>query len=89
MTSRAMHLIPRHQEEFDGLKRTAREPGKVVDGVEVIGRLSINSLGYAGHMLVKSIEELEALKEYPGGMTEILRHTGAKPVADITASAQL
>jgi ATP adenylyltransferase len=81
MTSRAIHLIPRQEEEFTGLKSTT---DKSEEGVNVVGNLSINSLGYAGHLLVKSQEELEALKRYPGGMTEVLRQTGVAHVEDVT-----
>ncbi|CBQ73725.1 related to APA2-ATP adenylyltransferase II [Sporisorium reilianum SRZ2] len=81
LTKRAMHLIPRSQEEF------TRLPGKGDDGK--VGNLSINALGYAGFMLTRSIEEQHALKEVEGGVEEVLRHTGVAPVEDVTVQAGL
>lgn len=88
MTSRAMHLIPRRQEEFDGLRERVSEEGKEhkEDGVDLVGSLSINSLGYAGHLLVKSLKELEYLQTHPGGVIDILRKTGTPPVEDVTTA---
>ncbi|UZJ52128.1 hypothetical protein CBS101457_001448 [Exobasidium rhododendri] len=83
MTTRAIHLIPRQEENFDGLKGLV----KGEDGVDSMGVLSINALGYAGHLLVKSQGESEALHSYPGGFAEILRYTGVAPVEDVTTSA--
>lgn len=88
LTKKAMHLIPRLKEDFDGLKEYSKDSNIVEDGIELIGKLSINSLGFAGHLLVKSNQELEALQKVSGGMTEVLRHTGAEPVADVTAPHQ-
>lgn len=75
ITKRAMHLIPRSQEEYTQLPKD--QEGKV-------GNLSINSLGYAGFMLTRSLEEQEALKGVEGGVEEVLRVTGIGPVADVT-----
>lgn len=81
ITKRAMHLIPRSQEEYSGLQGK-REDGKV-------GNLSINSLGYAGFMLTRSVEEQQALKDVQGGVEEVLRVTGVPPVEDVTVQAGL
>ncbi|SOV07404.1 related to APA2 - ATP adenylyltransferase II [Ustilago sp. UG-2017a] len=77
ITKRAMHLIPRSKEEFEGLPGKEGSEGKV-------GNLSINSLAYAGFMLTRSIEEQEALKGVQGGVEEVLRCTGVGPVEDVT-----
>lgn len=92
LTTRAMHLIPRRKEEFDGLKKdNASSGGEAATEnkgeVEEVGSLSVNSLGYAGHMLVKSDRELEALQSYPGGVEAVLASTGVPPVADVTTAA--
>ena len=86
MTTRALHLIPRNKEDFEGLREGGAQADKVDDGVQLMGNVSINSLGYAGHLLVKSQEELYALQRYPGGMVEVLRQTGVAPVDDVTAA---
>lgn len=78
ITKRAMHLIPRSEEEFTDLPKN-----------EKVGSLSINSLGYAGFMLTRSVEEQEALKGVQGGVEEVLRTTGVAPVEDVTVSAGL
>ncbi|PWN88146.1 hypothetical protein FA10DRAFT_268365 [Acaromyces ingoldii] len=83
LTTRAMHLVPRQKEEFDGLK----EPKAGHDDDEAVGSLSINSLGYAGHLLVKSDRELAALQAYPGGVEAVLASTGVPPVADVTTAS--
>lgn len=80
ITTRAMHLIPRKQEEFTGLRNERESMNEKDDDIELIGHLSINSLGYAGHLLVKSEDELDALLQYPGGMAAVLSETGFKPV---------
>ncbi|SPO26521.1 related to APA2 - ATP adenylyltransferase II [Ustilago trichophora] len=82
ITKRAMHLIPRSREEYTDL------PGKG-DAEGKIGNLSINSLGYAGFMLSRSIEEQEALKSVQGGVEEVLKVTGVAPVEDVTVQAGL
>lgn len=88
MTTSSMHLIPRQQEDFDGLVRLVEQQGAThqEDGVDLVGTLSVNSLGYAGHLLVKSEKELEYLRDYPGGVAEILKQTGVPPVPDFTSS---
>lgn len=88
MTKRAMHLIPRLKENFEGLQDYSNDLKQIEDGIELIGKLSINSLGFAGHLLVKSSQELKALQKVHDGMTEVLRHTGAEPVAFVTAPHQ-
>lgn len=82
ITKRAMHLIPRSKEEFEELPGKGDSEGKV-------GNLSINSLGYAGFMLTRSIEEQEALKGVEGGVEQVLRVTGVGPVADVTVQGGL
>lgn len=82
ITKRAMHLVPRSKEEYEDL------PGKEGDGGKV-GNLSINSLGYAGFMLSRSLEEQSALKGVKGGVEEVLRVTGVEPVEDVTVEAGL
>lgn len=88
MTTRAMHLIPRKKEEFDGLRDRVNQEGKEhkEDGVDLVGSLSVNSLGYAGHLLVKSLKELEYLQTHPGGVIDVLRQTGTPPVEDVTTA---
>ncbi|MCO5599886.1 hypothetical protein L7F22_053993 [Adiantum nelumboides] len=88
MTTRAMHLIPRKKEEFDGLRERVNQEGKEhkEDGVDLVGSLSVNSLGYAGHLLVKSLKELEYLQTHPGGVIDVLRQTGTPPVEDVTTA---
>ena len=54
-----------------------------------VGNLSINSLGYAGFMLTRSVEEQEALKAVEGGVEEVLRVAGVPPVEDVTVQAGL
>lgn len=63
-----MHLIPRRQEESSVLSQTGET-------------LSINALGFAGLFLVKSEEELEAVKAE--GIGKILRSVGLESVHDI------
>ncbi len=82
ITKRAMHLVPRSKEEYED------QPGKEGDGGKV-GNLSINSLGYAGFMLSRSLEEQAALKGVRGGVEEVLRVTGVEPVEDVTVEAGL
>ncbi|KAH8107239.1 ATP adenylyltransferase-domain-containing protein [Cristinia sonorae] len=67
LTLEHIHLIPR-REEWYVLKETQE-------------KLSVNSLGYAGMLLVKSDSELEAVcKE---GVSNILRGTGVGSVHDL------
>lgn len=62
-----MHLIPRRQEAY-----TLGETGE---------RVSVNALGFAGLLLVKSEEELEAVKKE--GVGKILRGVGLESVHDL------
>jgi len=62
-----MHLIPRRRETYT-LKTTGEE-------------LSINSLGFAGMLLVKSDEELEAVKSER--VADILRGVGLESVHEL------
>ncbi|SNX84907.1 related to APA2 - ATP adenylyltransferase II [Melanopsichium pennsylvanicum] len=83
ITKRAMHLIPRSQEEYTELPGKSTSQGK-------IGNLSINSLGYAGFMLTRSLEEQDALKSISvGGVEEVLKLTGVPPVQDVTVQTGL
>jgi len=65
-----MYLIPRRQEEH-----ILSETGD---------RLSINALGFAGMLLVKSEKELDAVKKE--GIGRILRDVGLKSVIDAQIS---
>jgi len=67
MTLEHMHIIPRKHETH-----TLRETGE---------KLSVNALGFAGMLLVKSEEELEAVKKE--GWSSILKGVGVKSVHDI------
>ena len=67
MTLEHMHIIPRKQETY-----TLRETGE---------KLGVNALGFAGMLLVKSEEELEAVKKE--GWGPILKGVGLKSVHDI------
>ncbi|KAJ8077213.1 bifunctional AP-4-A phosphorylase/ADP sulfurylase [Marasmius tenuissimus] len=66
LTLNHIHVIPRCTDEY-----TLSSTG---------GTLNINSLGYAGMLLVKSEEELEAVKQE--GISKILRATGLENVHD-------
>ncbi|PWZ00229.1 hypothetical protein BCV70DRAFT_200381 [Testicularia cyperi] len=80
LSKRALHVIPRSQEEFEGLPHD--QAGKV-------GNLSINSLGYAGFMLTRSLEEQSELAKLEGGVEKVLATTGVAPVEDVTIQAGL
>lgn len=67
MTLEHMHIIPRKLENH-----ILHETGD---------KLSVNALGYAGMLLVKSGEELEAVKKE--GVGAILRSVGLESVHDI------
>jgi len=67
MTLEHMHVIPRKRETH-----TLRETGE---------KLSVNALGFAGMLLVKSEVELEAVKKE--GWGPILEGVGVKSVHDI------
>jgi ATP adenylyltransferase len=62
-----MHIIPRKHETH-----TLRETGE---------KLSVNSLGFAGMLLVKNEEQLEAVRKE--GWGSILKGVGVKSVHDI------
>ena len=66
MTLEHLHLIPRRQEEH------------IL--VETGEKLSVNSLGFAGMLLVKSERELEAVTKE--GVSAILMDVGMKSVLD-------
>lgn len=80
LTKRALHLIPRVMEEFP-LNESAGG-----DNAEV-GPLSLNALCFAGHLVTKSNEEIDAIKAYPGGIRAILAQVGVKPVSDFTVAS--
>ncbi|KXN91000.1 5',5'''-P-1,P-4-tetraphosphate phosphorylase 2 [Leucoagaricus sp. SymC.cos] len=67
ITLEHMHLIPRRHETF-----TLPETGDVI---------SVNSLGYAGMLLVKTDEELERVKSH--GIGKILQGVGLQSVHDV------
>ncbi|RDB24926.1 Diadenosine 5',5'''-P1,P4-tetraphosphate phosphorylase 2 [Hypsizygus marmoreus] len=67
ITLEHMHLIPRRRESY-----TIQQTGEA---------LSVNALGFAGMVLVKSDEELEAVKKE--GLGKILRSVGLESVHDI------
>lgn len=67
ITLEHMHLIPRKKESYI-LETTGEE-------------LSVNSLGYAGMLLVKSDKEMEAVKSE--GVGKILRGVGLESVHDL------
>ena len=67
LTLEHLHLIPR-KEEWHILKETQE-------------KLSVNSLGFAGMLLVKSEKELEAVTKE--GVGEILRGTGVGSIHEL------
>jgi len=67
MTLEHMHLIPRRRDTY-----TIESTGH---------RVSVNSLGFAGHILVRSEEELEAVKGE--GVGNILRGVALESVHDL------
>lgn len=67
LTLEHLHLIPRRHETY-----TLQETGE---------SLSVNSLGFAGMLLVKSEEELEAVKKESVG--KILRGVGLQNVHEL------
>lgn len=67
LTLEHLHLIPRRHE-----MHTLRETGD---------SLSVNALGFAGLLLVKSDEELQAVQNE--GVRDILKTVGLKSVHDI------
>jgi len=67
ITLEHIHLIPRRYENF-----VIPESGDAI---------SVNALGFAGMLLVKTDEELECVKRY--GIGIILREVGLKSVHEI------
>lgn len=67
ITLEHMHLIPRKQDSYI-IPETGYE-------------ISVNALGFAGMLLVRSEEELEALKV--GSVGKVLRSVGLKSVHDL------
>jgi len=67
ITLEHIHLIPRRYENF-----VIQDSGDVI---------SVNALGFAGMLLVKTEEELEKIKGYGIGM--ILREVGLQSVHEI------
>ncbi|GAA5844616.1 hypothetical protein JCM3766R1_002683 [Sporobolomyces carnicolor] len=65
MTTSYMHLVPRSQERF-----------KAPSGLEI----SINSLGFAGMVLVKEQDALEEVKKV--GVVGVLKEVGYRPVIE-------
>lgn len=65
MTTSYMHLVPRSQERF-----------KAPSGLEI----SINSLGFAGMVLVKEQDALEEVKKV--GVIGVLKEVGYRPVIE-------
>lgn len=70
MTLEHMHLIPRRYETY------------TIPGTDTV--VHVNSLGYAGMMLVKSDSDLEEIKKV--GPAEILRGVGVESVHDLQVS---
>ncbi|KAJ3514124.1 hypothetical protein NLJ89_g2560 [Agrocybe chaxingu] len=71
ITLEHIHVIPRRQENH-----TLQDTGD---------KMSINALGFAGMLLVKSEEELEAVKKE--SISQILRGVGLRSVHDIQVEA--
>lgn len=81
LTKRAMHVVPRSQEDYTDLPNQKKGSS--------VGKLSINSLGYAGFMLTRSLEEQHELANLQGGVESVLATTGVAPVADVTVQGGL
>ncbi|KAI6134524.1 ATP adenylyltransferase-domain-containing protein [Pisolithus croceorrhizus] len=73
LTLEHMHLIPRRYETY------------TIPGTDTV--IHVNSLGYAGMMLVKSHSDLEEIKKV--GPAEILRGVGVESVHDLQVSGSL
>lgn len=65
MTEKYLHIVPRTKEKF------ALPNGG--------GQISVNALGFAGMLLVKRQEDLDALKKI--GVLNVLKEVGYRPVA--------
>lgn len=79
LTPRALHLIPRSREEFPLDKEGSPSPE--------VGALSLNALCFAGHLVTKSNEEVERIREREGGVALLLAEVGRGPVEDVTVQA--
>lgn len=105
VSKRAMHLIPRSRETFRlSVQGEERElsinsmgescllppsPSLPSLALEMRANTHARATAYAGHLLTKSTEELEALKALPGGVRAVLEHTGCAGVEEVTmASAE-
>ncbi|KAI6104044.1 ATP adenylyltransferase-domain-containing protein [Pisolithus croceorrhizus] len=73
LTLEHMHLIPRRYETY------------TIPGTDTV--IHVNSLGYAGMMLVKNHSDLEEIKKV--GPAEILRGVGVESVHDLQVSGSL
>lgn len=69
MTSAYLHVVPRTKEKW---------VAEVEDGGEAGVSVSVNSLGFAGMVLVKSAAELEAVRKV--GVVKVLEQVGYPPV---------
>lgn len=79
LTPRAMHLIPRELEEYP-----LQDQGP--SNAEV-GPLSLNALCFAGHLVTKSNEEIDRIRQHAGGVSSILGAVGRRPVLDHTVAS--
>lgn len=74
LTQQYMHIVPRTAETYS-------IPG--MEGKEI----SINSLGFAGMLLVKDVESLQKVKEV--GVLEVLKRVGYRPVQSGETSEEM
>ncbi|KAK0524982.1 bifunctional AP-4-A phosphorylase/ADP sulfurylase [Tilletia horrida] len=75
LTRRAFHLIPRKQGDITIPLKVGADQTTTTD-------VSVNSLGYAGLLLARSEEEVEAIRTVEGGVIGILTKAGREPVPD-------
>ncbi|KAK0560649.1 bifunctional AP-4-A phosphorylase/ADP sulfurylase [Tilletia horrida] len=73
LSKRAFHLIPRRESDI-----TIPMEGSETSTTDI----SVNSLGYAGLLLARSEEEVEAVKQVEGGILGILAKAGREPVSE-------
>ncbi|WFD27482.1 ATP adenylyltransferase [Malassezia nana] len=78
LTSRTLHVVPRRTEHFDLIHAGW---GRYADGgaqaAPYSGTLSVNALGYAGLLLTRHTDELEALcTDESERILQVLTHTG-------------
>ncbi|KAE8225724.1 hypothetical protein CF319_g1577 [Tilletia indica] len=71
LSKRAFHLIPRRKGD---ITIPMKEGGET--------EVSVNALGYAGLLLARSDEEVEAIRDVEGGIVGILSKAGREPVPD-------